>query len=138
MEVTDIVKSKGWDPADPAIRFRISIVRTSMDTPFLWMTPINRSSSTDQVDRIHHTWSDYTVTCKCPDCQFSCFFFLAIVIIMYRKNPPYPPSLTMGKPFLAEFIDLENGTKTETNLVNQKEQHFNIKGIQIDCGIIDC
>ena len=43
----------------------------------------------------------------------------------------------MGKPFLAEFIDLENGTKTETNLVNQKEQHFNINGIEIDGGIIE-
>ena len=60
----------------------------------------------------------------------------------------------MGKPFFAEFIELQNGTKTETpkldgrigspadgsrvqtNLVKETEQHFNIKGIDIALGII--
>jgi len=116
MEVTDIVKSKGWDPSDPAIRFRISNCTDVYGHPI----PLEDTYQPVVIYRPGGPDTPYVVRLHSD-----------------LKNPPYPPSLTMGKPFLAEFIDIENGTKTETNLVNQKGQHFNINGIEIDGGIIE-
>jgi len=137
MEVTDIVKAKGWEPSDPAIRLRISngtdvygntIPLEDTYQPVVIYRPGGQDNP--YIVRLH---SDMNVGSW--------------------KNP-YPPNLKMGKPFFAEFIELQNGTKTETpkldgrigspadgsrvqtNLVKETEQHFNIKGIDIALGII--